>query len=141
MRPAAEVEPFVLVIDLQVLPGRYRIDEFDLEGLALVAEHLLGLVTAPDFARERSVARNDLAHLRLDRRKILGGERLVAEEVVIEAVFDHRADGDLRARPQRLHGLGHDMGGVVADQLERLRAFARNDLDPGIRADLLGEVG
>ena len=52
-------------------------------------------------------------------------ERLVAEEVVIEAVLDHRADGDLRARPQRLHRLGQHVRGVVPDQFQRARVVAR----------------
>ena len=74
-----------------------------------------------DALRERLVAGDDLAHALFDRREILGRERLVAEEVVVEAVLDHRANGDLRSRPERLHGFGENVRCVVADQFERAR--------------------
>ena len=112
-----------------------------LNSLALVAEHLLGLLAGPHFLGEGFVARDDLAHLLLDRREVLRRERLVAEEVVIEAVLDHRADGDLRAGPQRLHRLGEHMRGVVPDQFERARVLAGDELDLGVLLDRVGEVG
>ncbi len=77
----------------------------------------------------------------LDRRQVLGGEGLVAGEVVEEAVVDHRADGDLGAGIELLHRLGHDMRGVVPDQRQRARIVAGDDLDPRIRGDRIGEVG
>ena len=101
----------------------------------------LGLLARPHLLGERLVARDDLAHALLDRREVLRGERLVAEEVVVEAVLDHRPDGDLGAGPQRLHRLGQHMGGVVADQLERARIVAVDELDPGVAVDRVGEIG
>ncbi len=65
----------------------------------------------------------------LDGGEILRREWLVAEEVVVEAVFDHWADRDLRTRPQRLDGFGEHMGGVVADQLQRARLVAVDEFD------------
>ena len=124
VRAAAEIEPVALVVDLDRLVAGNGVDQFDLEGLALVAEHLLGLLAVPDFLGEGFVARDDLAHLLLDRGKIFRRERLVAEEVVVEAVLDHRADRHLRARPQRLHGFGQHMRGVMPDQLQRARVVA-----------------
>ena len=121
VRAAAEVEPVALEIDLDRLVAGNGVDQLDLEVLALVAEHLLGLLAIPDFLGEGFVARDDLAHLLFDRGEIFRRERLVAEEVVIEAVLDHRADRDLRARPQRLHRFGQHMGGVMPDQLQRAR--------------------
>ncbi len=141
VRAAAEVEPVALLVDLDLLVLRDGVDQLDLEQLALVAKDLLRLVAAPDLLGERSVARDDLAHLLLDRLEVLRGERLVAEEVVIEAVLDHRADGDLGAGPQRLHRLGQHVGGVVADELERARVVAGQELDLGVLADRVGEVG
>ena len=63
---------------------------------------------------------DDLAHLLFDLRAGLRGERLVAGEIVVEAVLDHRADGDLGAGTQLLHGFGQHVGAVVADQFQRL---------------------
>ena len=72
--------------------------------------------------------------------KSSGGEGLVAEEVVVEAVLDHRADGHLRAGEQLLHRLGQHMGAVVADEFERLRIVARDDAQRRIGDDRIGEI-
>ena len=140
VRAAAEVEPVALLVDLDLLVFRDGVDQLDLEQLALVAEHALGLVARPHLLGEGFVARDDLAHLLLDGVEVLRRERLVAEEVVIEAVLDHRADGDLRARPQALHGLRQHMGGVVPDQLQRARVLAADEFDLGVALDRVGEV-
>ena len=129
MRTTAEIEPVALIINLQVLIGGNRIDQLDLVGFALVGKHLTRLVTRPDFLGEGLVALDDLLHPLFDLRQIVRREGLVLGKVVIEAVFDHRADGDLRAGPQFLHGLGHHVGRVVADQLQGAGIFARDDLE------------
>ena len=67
VRAAAEIEPVALLVDLQLLVCRDGVDQLDLEVLALVAEHLLGLVARPHFLGEGFVARDDLAHLLFDR--------------------------------------------------------------------------
>ncbi len=140
VRAAAEVRPLALRVELDLLIGGNGVDQFDLEGLALGLEIALRLVAADGALGERLIARDDFAHLLLDRGKILGRERRVAEEVVIEAVFDDRADGHLRARPQSLHGLGQHMRGVVADQLQRARIVAIEELDLRIGLDGVGEI-
>lgn len=89
------------------------VDQFDLEGLALVGEHLLGAVARPLFLGEGRILGDDLAHLLFDRGEVFRREWLIAEEVVIETVVDHGTDGDLRAGPQRLHGLGKHVRGIV----------------------------
>ena len=134
MRPAAEVEPFALPVDLQVLAFGNRVDELDLEMLALVAEHLLAssrLHTSLVKGASRAMISRILASM---AGKVLGRERLVAGEIVIEAVLDHRADGHLGAGIERLHGFGEDMRGVVADELERARIVARRRTRSGRRA-------
>ena len=141
MRPAAEIEPVALPVNLDLLVRRDRVDQLDLEHLALVGEHVLHIVPRPHLLREGAIALDDLAHLRLDLRQVVGGERLVPEEVVVEAVFDHRADGHLRAGVKLLHRLGHHVRRVVANKLERARIVARHDLDPGVLVDLVGKVG
>ena len=140
MRTAAQIEPVALLVDLDGLVGRDRIDQLDLEHLAVVLEHLLGLFAGPDFLGERFVARDDLAHLLFDRGKILRRERLVAEEIVIEAVLDRGADGHLRARPQRLHRFGQHMGAVMPDQLQRAGVVAGDEFYSRITLDRVGKV-
>src|SRR5690606_28777440 len=114
MRATAEVEPFALPIDLDLFVLRNGVDELDLELLALLAEVGFGLLAAPDLLLERLVALDDLAHPRFDLRQIVRMERLVAEEVVIKAVLDHRPDGHLGAREQLLHGFRQNVRGIVA---------------------------
>jgi hypothetical protein len=141
MRAAAEVEPVALEIDLDRLVAWNGVDQFDLEGLALVAEHLLGLLAIPHFLGEGLVARDDLAHALFDRREIFRRERLVAEEVVIETVLDHGPDRHLGARPQRLHGLGQHMRSIMPDQFQRTRILAVDQFDLRILRNGIVEVG
>ena len=72
MRAAAQVEPLALLVDLDLLVRRNGVDQLDLEHLALVGEHALGLLARPHFLGERAVAVDDLAHALLDRRKSSG---------------------------------------------------------------------
>ncbi len=141
MRTAAEIEPVALAVDLDRLAGRDGVDQLDLEQLVLVAEDALGLLARHDLLGERLVARDDLAHLLLDGREVLGRERLVAEEVVIEPVLDHRPDGDLGPGPERLHRLRQHVGAIVADQLEAAPVIAGEKLDARVALDRIGEIG
>ncbi|MND23535.1 hypothetical protein D3C80_139400 [compost metagenome] len=139
MRATAKIEPVALVIDLQVLTFGDRINQLDLVILALGGEDFLGLFARPDFAGKRLVALNDFLHALFDLRQIFGREGLVLGEVVIEAVLDDRADRHLRAGPKLLHGLGHDVGGIVADEFQRTLVFTRDDLDLAI-GDGIGQI-
>jgi hypothetical protein len=114
---------------------RDGVDQLDLEQLALVAKDALGVLARPDLFAERFVAGDDFAHLFLNHPEIFRGERLVAEEVVVKAVLDHRADGDLGPWPERLHRLGEHMRGIVTDQLQRARIVARKEFDLRVPLD------
>ena len=81
------------------------------------------------------VALDDLAHARLDLFEILGRERRVAREIVIEAVLGRRAEGDLRLGVELLDRLGHDVRGVVTDDFEPVRLVAGDDRDLGVMVD------
>ncbi len=95
---------------------------------------LIASRAVPHLAADLLVAVDDLAHALLDRRQVVQRERLVAGEVVVEAVLDVGADGHLRAGEQLLHRLGQHVGGVVADGVEGLGRLARDDLDrPAVR--------
>ena len=71
VRAAAEVEPFALAVDFQVLALGDRVDEFDLEALALGREKILGLCALPHLFREGLVLRDDLVHPLLDLGEIV----------------------------------------------------------------------
>ena len=125
MRPDAEVDEIALAVEADLLVRRDLGDPFGLVALADAIEEGDRLVALPDLAGDRLVALDDVAHPRLDLLEVLGGERRVAGEVVIEAGLGRRAEGDLGLRIQFLDRLGHHMGGVVAQDFERPRAESR----------------
>ena len=82
-------------------------------------------------ALERLVCLDVLGHPLLDPGQVLLARTAVRElDVVVEAVVDRRPDRDLRLRPDVEHRLRQHVRGVVADQLQRLGALVRDDLDP-----------
>ena len=141
VRSAAEVEPFALAVDFQVLVFGDRVNQLDLEALAMRREKVLSLGARPHLFREGLVRSHDGAHPLLDLGEVVRGEALFAVEVVIEAVLDHGADGDLRAGIKILHRLGHHMGCVVPDQLQRFRVIAGHNPHAGVRGNRIGDVG
>ena len=141
VRAAAEIEPVALLVDFYLLVRGDGVDQLDLEQLALVAKGFLRLVARPDLLGEGFVAGDDLAHLLFDGGEVFRREWLVAEEVVIKTVVDHRPDGDLCSRPQRLHCFGEHVRGIVADEFERPRVVAGQKLDLGVVLDRIGKVG
>src|SRR3546814_7514640 len=76
----------------------------------------------------------------LDGRKVGGREGGLPGEVVVEAVFEGRAEGDLGAGIEFLHRLGQDVGAVVAQQLKRVCVAGRDDLYRRVALDRPGEV-
>ncbi len=79
-------------------------------------------------------------HALFDAREILGRERRVAREIVIEAGVGRGAERDLRLGIEFLHRLGHDVRGVVADDLQRLGRGRGDDGDRGVAVEARGEV-
>ena len=70
--------------------------------------------------------------LRLDPLERVLADRLRELEVVVEAVLDRRADGDLRSGIETPDGLGQEVRRRVAQDVERvgiLRVAGRQDLD------------
>ncbi|CAI8430745.1 MAG: Uncharacterised protein [Rhodospirillaceae bacterium] len=120
--PAAQVDPVALRVERDGLALGQIFDQLDLELLALGLEQRDGFVPADHLPLKGCVAGDHLVHLRLDHLEVVGGEGLFPVEIVVKAVFDRRADGDLRAGKQLLHRLGQHVGTVVADDLQRLIA-------------------
>ena len=120
MRPAAQIVPVAMTIDRDIFIRGNAFDQFGLVVFADVLEMLHRLVARPDFAPGGPRLFDDLVHLGFDLGQVFGRERLGAGEVVIEAVLDRRADGDLGAGIKLLHRHGQKMRRVVADQLQRL---------------------
>ena len=85
------------------------------------------LVARQHAARHRLVLLRELGHLRLDRRQVLGRERALVREVVVEAVLDHRADRHLRVGKQLLDRVGEQVRRRVADDVEAVGVLVGDD--------------
>ena len=136
MRAAAQILPIAVPIHADFLIRRNGLDQFHLERLlgGLVMRDCA--VAVPDLGAHRLAGVDDRAHPRLDRAQILGGEGFGAVKVVIPAVLDDRADGDLHVGPKFLHRTGHDMRQIVAHQFQHWRVICGGvDGDGGIRPD------
>ena len=140
MRAAAQIDPLALPIQRDRLVARQILDDLGLVFLPFVLEEADRLVAVDLLADEFFPARHDLAHLRLDRREVVRSERLVAREVVVEAVGDRRADGDLSAGIELLHRLGQHMRRIVPDQFQRLGIAAGDEHHVGVTVDLRCQI-
>src|SRR5205814_7605540 len=107
MRADAQIDEVALAIEADLLLGRDLADIFGLVALTDAIEERDRLIAVPDLAGDRLVTAHDVAHALLDARQIVGGERSRAGEIVIEAGFCRRAEGDLSFRVQLLDSLGH----------------------------------
>src|SRR5262249_59794688 len=74
-------------------------------------------------------------HLCLDRREILRGERTLEREVVVEAILNDRADGDLGFRKELLDRLSEKVRGRVANDLETIAVLVGDDGEARIGRD------
>ncbi len=83
---------------------------------------------------------DDLAHFLFDGREVFRRERLIAEEIIEEAVLDHRANGHLRSRIKLLHRFGQHMGAVMADEFQRPLIIARDNLQRGVGRNRIIEI-
>ncbi len=115
VRAAAEIEEVALPVDRDGGRGEAAQD-LHLERLAPLLEERDGALPRHLLARERVVGLHDLAHGVLDAREILGRERLRLQEVVVEAVLDRGADGDLHLGEEPLHRLRHHVRRRVTER-------------------------
>ena len=76
----------------------------------------------------------------LDRREVLGRERPLVREIVVEAVLDHRADRHLRVGEQLLHRIGEQVRGRMADDVEAFGVLVGDDRDVGVAIDHVRRV-
>ena len=135
VRPPAEVEPVALVVECDGLALRDGVEQLELESLAQRLEAPASILAAHLLAPEGPIGGDDLGHARLDPRKVVGRERLLAEEIVIVAVIDRRPDRHLGPGEQILDGFRHDMRTVVPDHRQRVRILTTDQSHPGVRSD------
>ena len=119
----AEVGELALLVEGDVGVLREVVDELHLVGLLLLLHELHRLLTGQLKALQLQLLLADLPHLRLQGLQVLGGEGTGGIEVIVEAVVDAGADGQLHLRVQALHGLGQDVGAGVPVGLPVLGIF------------------
>ena len=107
-------------VDL-VLTGPDGLDDLALE--RLVAEELQPLADGVLVPDEGLVLGHDGPHLGADPLQVVIGEVGSAGqlEVVVEAVFDDRSDGEVRPWPQAKYRLGQHMSGRMPQDLSTER--------------------
>ena len=79
------------------------------------------------FAQERILLGHDLLHLGFERGQIVGRERLLDFEIVVEAIIDGGAETDFGVGAQAAHRRGQDMGPGVTQHLHGAWVFLRDD--------------
>ena len=120
MRPGAKVGELALAVEGNDGVLRQIVDQLDLVGLLRLFHERDSLGTGQLKALELQLFLADLAHFLLDGFKVVGREGMLAVNVVIEALFDRGADGELCARVQAADRLRHD---VRAGMMVRFAVF------------------
>jgi hypothetical protein len=92
-------------------------------------------VARQHLARYRNIALCQFSHALLYRSEILRRKRTLVGEVVVETVFDNRANGHLCIGKQLLDCMGQQMRGGMADDLQAIRILAGDDGQTGILRD------
>src|ERR1017187_5684545 len=139
VRPAAEVDEILLLVARKAALGNAR-DDLDLERIVLRLEDRDGLGLRHLLADDGVVLGDDSLHLGLDFLEVPGRERPARVEVVIEAVFDGRADADLDAREEALDGVRAEVRRGMAVELQRGGVLRRDDLERAGLPERAGKV-
>ena len=135
VRAAAQVDEIALAVQAHFLVGGQITDDLGLELFAGFQEELHRFVAVPYFTADVLVAAHNVLHALFDGLQIIRSERFSTMEVVVEAVFDGRANGHLGVGEQFLNGFSHDVGCIVTNQLQGVVGVAGDDLHRGAIVD------
>ncbi len=133
MRAAAEIDEIALADRARPCSVSKILDQFDLVfflfGLE-VSERLVLLTSARTNGRLAAA----ISAIRCSIfSKSSGVKGSLRQEIVIKSIFNGRADGDLDICAEDVpHGLGHDMGGAVAQDIQSLGAVGLDGAENGI---------
>jgi len=140
VRPAAEIGEAPLAVERDRLAGRNRSDDLRLVVLADRLEVTHRVIARHDRAHHRLVEAREFGHLVFDRREILGRERPLVGEVVVEPVLDDRADCDLRIGKELLDRIGEQVRRGMAQDLEALRILVGDNRQLDVAIDNVGRI-
>ncbi|MNV81366.1 hypothetical protein D3C71_1750280 [compost metagenome] len=98
MRSTAKIEKLALVIHRNDGVLRQIADQLQLQIIIQLCEDFKCLVTADDSAADVQILLDDLIHLLLDLHQILRSQGLLHIYIIIESIFNNRADSKLHIR-------------------------------------------
>ena len=113
MGAGAQVHELALAVEADDGVLRQVVDELHLVGLLLLLHVADGLLPRQLEALQLQLLLADLPHLRLDLLHDLLGEGERGVQVIVKAVVDAGADGQLDLGIQAFDGLGQHMGAGV----------------------------
>ncbi len=128
MGAGAQIHELALLIEGDVGIGGQIIDQFHLIRLLPLLHVLEGLGTGQLKALQLQLFLADLAHLRLNLCQVILGKSKGRVQIVVKAVVDARADGQLHLRMQALHRLSQNVGAGVPVRLAVLLVLKRKFL-------------
>ena len=123
MRASAEVDEVALAVERDLLARRNAGDDLGLVMFTHRLEQAHSGITVHDFSGDGLILAGQLAHLRLDGGKILWSQRAFVREVVIKAVVDDGADGDLKVWEQAFGRVGQQVGRGVPNDVQAIWVF------------------
>ncbi len=94
-----------------------------------------GFLAADHQPLHRQVLLRQFFHALLYAGEVFRGKAVTGGEIVIKAVLDHRADGDLHPGEQLLHRHGQQVGSGVADDFQPRIIALGNNREPGVLLD------
>ena len=123
MGAGAEIRELALLVEGDMGVCGQVVDKLHLVGLCLLLHELQSLLPGQLEPLQLQLLLADLPHLGLDLLQVLGREGEGGVHVVVPALVDRGADGQLHLGPQALDRLGHHMGAGVPVGLAVLRVF------------------
>ncbi len=126
VRASAEIDEFAVFVEGESFAalGDF-VDQFHLELVVSTVDGtvagvmFVGFVDGGGAPAEGMILFDDLGHLGLDLGEVVGSDFPFGEiDVVVEAIIDDRADGELRLRKDSQNGVGHQVGAAMAKNFE-----------------------
>ncbi len=139
VRPAAQIDERPVGVGGKDLVGALEVGE-TLQLERIIHEQCPGVLQRHFRANEGVLLEYHLPHLGFEGRKVLGRERLLDLEVVIEAIVNGRTESDLRIGAQAPHGRRENMRSGVTQHGQRAWVLLRDDHERARAAQRRHEV-
>ena len=140
VRAATHVDVFLVVVEAHGLLVGHVLDQAQLVVLAAGLEFGNDLVARLDPLDHVIFGIDQLDHALFDRGQILGRERPLVPDVVVETFLDDRPDDHLGVGKQLLDRMADQVRAGMADDLDTLLVLRRDDLQLGVMVDAIARV-